>query len=101
VLTTREQRIESRLLEGGADARPYLGAFADDVIAGNARRSRGRREQRRQHVDGRGLPGAVRAEEAEDLAGGDGQVDRVDRARPLLELADQLLCLDRGLAHGP
>ena len=44
------------------------------------------REQRRQHVHGRRLPGAVRAEEAVDLAGRDREVDPVDGPRALLEL---------------
>ena len=39
------------------------------------------------------LPGAVRAEEAVDLAGRDVQVDPVDRAH-VLELADEALDLD-------
>ena len=61
-------------------ARAHLRALLDDVVAGDARRAGGRRQQRRQHVHGRRLAGAVRAEEAVDLAGRDGQVDPVDGA---------------------
>ena len=47
------------------------------------------------------LPGAVRPEEAVDLAGLDAQVDAVDRARALLELPDEALRLDGGVGHAP
>jgi hypothetical protein len=63
-------------------------------VARDARRSRGGRQQRREHQDRGGLAGAVRAEEAVDLAGLDAQVDAVDGARPVLELADEALDLD-------
>jgi hypothetical protein len=52
-------------------------------------------------VHGRRLAGAVGAKEAVDLARGHREVDRVDRARAFLELPDELLGLDRGLAHRP
>jgi hypothetical protein len=45
-------------------------------------------------VDRGRLAGAVRAEEAVDLAGLDRQLDAVDRARSLLELLDEALDLD-------
>ena len=48
-------------------------------------------------MHGRRLAGAVRAEEAVDLAGGDVQVDAVDGARALLELPDQPPGLDCAL----
>ena len=73
-----------------ADLRPVL----DDVVAADERRARGRRQERRQDVDGRRLAGPVRAEEAVDLAGRDGEVDPVDRARALLVLADEPSDLD-------
>ena len=50
-----------------------------------------RRQQRRQHQHRRRLAGAVRPEEAVDLARLDAEVDPVDRARALLELADEAL----------
>jgi hypothetical protein len=37
-------------------------------------------QQAEQDADGRGLPGAVGAEEAVDLAGVDGQVETVERS---------------------
>ena len=97
MLAAGEERVERGLLEGGADVRPDLGPVVHDVEAGDAGRAGGRRQQGGQHVDGRGLARAVGAEEAVDLAGRDRQVDPVDGARPLLELAHELLGLDSWL----
>ena len=96
VLAAGEQRVERRLLQRGAD-RPRAPAAPsrDDVEAADARRAGGRRQQRRQHQHGGRLAGAVRAEEAVDLARADREVDAVDGARALLELADEPLDLDR------
>ena len=52
-------------------------------------RARGRRQQRGQHQHRGRLAGAVGAEEAVDLARRDLEVDAVDRARPVLELAHE------------
>ena len=93
VVAAGEQRIERRLLQRGADRRSHLRPLLDDVEAGDPRRACRRWQQRRQHVDGRRLPGTVRAEKPVDLAGRDGQVDPVDRAH-VLELPDEPLRLD-------
>ena len=69
VLAAGQERVERGLLQRRADVHPHLRALLDDVEAGDARAARGRRQQRRQHVHGRRLAGAVRAEEAVDLAG--------------------------------
>ena len=47
------------------------------------------------------LPAPFGPEEAVDLAGLDAQVDPVNRARPLLELANELLRFDRGSGMTP
>ena len=94
VLAAREQGVERGLLQRGADGCAHLRAFADDVVARDAGGSFRRREQRDEHVHGGGLAGAVRAEEAVDLAGGDVEVDPVDRARAFLEDADEPARLD-------
>jgi len=99
VLAAGQERVERGLLEGGADARPDLRPVVHDIEAGDPGRSRGRRQERRQHVHGRGLAGAVRAEEAVDLARRHHEVDPVHRAWPLLELAHELVGLDRRLGH--
>ena len=94
VLAARQQRVQRGLLQRGADRGAHGGALADDVVARHARRARGGRQQRGEHQDGGGLAGAVGAEEAVDLAGLDAQVDAVDGARAVLELADEALHLD-------
>ena len=58
----------------------------DDVVAGDRGGAGGRLEQRRQHPQRGGLAGAVRAEEADDLALGDVEVDAVDGADLLVFL---------------
>ena len=69
-------------------ARAHLRPLLDDVEAGDARRAGGRRQQRRQHVHRRRLAGAVRAEEAVDLAGLDAR-SIPSTARHVLEGADE------------
>ena len=68
-------RVEPGLLERDADPPAHRVGVAGDVDAGDARAARRDRQQRGQHLDGRRLAGAVRAEEAEHLAGLDAQVD--------------------------
>ena len=101
VLTPREERIEGGLLEGGSDGGPDLRAFLHHVMPRHAGAAGGGRQQRGEHVDGRGLAGPVGPEEPVDLAGGDSDVDAVHGARALLELAHQVGRLDRcDVAHG-
>ena len=69
VLAAGQQRVERRLLQRGADVHPHLRPLLDDVEAGDARAAGGRRQQRRQHVHGRRLAGAVGPEKSVDLAG--------------------------------
>ena len=94
VISSREQRVESGLLERDADQRAHLRSFLDDVVPSDARRSGGRRQERRQDMDGGRLSRAVRPEEAVDLARRDGDVDPVDRAWALLVLANEPQNLD-------
>ena len=68
-----------------------LAAWRRDVVAGNERRPARGREQGCQHVDGRRLAGAVRAEEAVDLAGVHDEVDAVDGAEAAGELPHEAL----------
>ena len=96
MLAAGEDRVERGLLQRGADRRAHLRALAHDVVAADRRAAARRRQQRRQHQHGRRLAGAVGPEEAVDLARRDGEVDPVDGARSLAELADQVLDLDRG-----
>jgi hypothetical protein len=100
VLATGEQRVEGGLLERRPDRPPDLRAVVDDVEAADPRRPRRRRQQRGQHVDGRGLPGAVRAEEAVDLTPADRQVDSGDGGH-VLEATDEPFDLDSRSARHP
>ena len=102
VVASGQKRVERRLLQGDADQAAHLRPVLDDVVAADASGPRSRGQQRRQHMDGRGLAGAVRAEEAVDLTWRDGDVDPVHRARAFLELANETLDLDPVLAlHRP
>ena len=99
MLASGEQRIERRLLQRRADHLPDSGPFPHDVETADTCRACGRGQQRREHVHGRRLASAVRAEEAIDLTRVDRQVDPVNGTRALLELPYQVIGLDRVLAH--
>ena len=94
VLIDRQQLVEREPLRHVAD--PPLDAFgiARDVDAADDAPSRGRRQQAAQHADGRGLAGAVAAEEAEDLAAPHVEADAID-GDELAEAARQIAHLDR------
>ena len=95
VLAAGEHRVERGLLQRGTDRRAHLRALAHDVVAGDARGSRRGGQQRGQHQHRRGLSGAVGSEEAVDLARRYDEIDPVDGARPLAELADELRGFNR------
>ena len=73
-----------------------------DVVAGDARRPARRRQQSDQHPDRRRLSRAVRAEEAENLAGADVERDVVDggevaeRAREIRAPRSRVVMRSRG-----
>ena len=80
-----------------ADLAAYPSWVSPQVRARDGRLSPVRDDQRREHPQGGGLAGAVRAEEAEDLAFLDGEVDaadRVHRAFPGAERLPQPACSD-------
>ena len=97
-LAAGHQRVERRLLERHTDLATHRAGFSDHVMTGDPCLSAGWGEERGQHPDGRGLPGAVRPQEAIDLPFRDGQVDAIDGLDAALELASKLLRLDCG--HG-
>src|SRR5439155_15747874 len=100
MLAAGQEWIESRLLQRRADCLADLRPFLDDVVACDSRSSGSRRQQRGEHVHGRRLAGAVRTEEAVDLARLDAQIDAVDRARALPELTDEAVRFDAVVARG-
>jgi hypothetical protein len=61
VLTAGQQWVEGGLLKRRADRPSHLGPLLDDVETSDPGAPRRGRQERRQHVDGRRLPGAVRA----------------------------------------
>ena len=67
--------VHDRILEDDAAHGPRGERRGDDVEACEGRCSGRRPDRRRQHSNRRRLPGAVRAEEAEDLTAGDLEVD--------------------------
>ena len=70
-----ERAVHHRVLEDDAARLARRERFTRDVEARDARASGARHDRRRQHADRRRLAGAVGAEQAEDLARGDGEVD--------------------------
>ncbi len=71
-------RVEAGLLQRDADLAASAVRVARDVDAGDLGAAGGDRQQRREHAHGRRLAGPVGPEEAEDLAGGDLEVDAAD-----------------------
>ena len=61
-----------------ADASPHLRGRCNDVEAGDVRGARGGIEQRGEHLDRGAFAGAVRSEQAEDLAVGDTAIEMID-----------------------
>ena len=71
MLAPGEQEVERRILKRDADQVADRGSLADDVVPADPRGARSGREQGGEHVHGRRLPGAVRAQKAVDLARAD------------------------------
>ncbi len=86
--------VDRGVLQGHPDPQPDVTGLGHHVEAGDRRRSRRRRDQRAEHLDRRGLAGAVRTEEPVDLAVADGEVDAGDRVVVAERLA-QVPGLDR------
>ena len=98
VLLGGQVAVERRVLEDEPDAAAHGVALAHDVVAGDARAAAVGRQQRAEHRDRRRLAGAVGAEEAERLAGGDVEVDAAHRL-DVAEALDQPAHLDGEVAH--
>src|SRR2546425_5151077 len=93
--------IEAVLLLDHADLRTDLPTLGPQVMPEHGRPTRRRREERREHLDRRRLPGAVRPEEAEHLGARD--VERyaihrdhvADMPREFNHADDLITCHDR------
>ena len=95
VLRGGHLHVQRRVLEDQADVAAHVVAPADDVEAADARDPGRGLGQRAEHVDRGALAGAVRAEEAEDLARRDGERDAADRVDLAVGL-DEVVDLDGG-----
>ena len=80
VVVAGEALVDAALAaEDVADPLAHFARVLDDVVSEHLRRPGGRDQQRDQHLDRRGLSGAVRAEQAEKLALLDREADAADR----------------------
>src|SRR5262249_24836379 len=80
VLQDGHPREQADVLEGAGDARAgHPGRPGRQQLAAEADFALGGDVETGQAVEDSGLPGAVGTDEADDLAGADGQVDAVDR----------------------
>jgi len=101
-LARRDLVVEARGLQLHADAGADLGRVLPPVEAANLDRAGVGRRKALDHLEGRRLPRAVRAEEPEDLAFGDAQVharDGHDLRELLAEAADADLVGQAGKAY--
>ena len=86
ILSAGRAPVDAGLLWHVADGAPDRAAFPDRVVPRDRRDSGVRLGQRDQDADSRRLAGAVRAEQPEDLAFGNGErraVERLHVAVPL------------------
>src|SRR5271163_4987775 len=65
--------VETRMLKHHAEPTPHRGRLAGEVVAEQLCASRLERYQRREQLEQCGFTAAVRPEEAEDFAAGDGE----------------------------
>src|SRR6266508_3907141 len=88
VLLCGEVGVQRRLLKHQANVAPNVIAFGDDVVSSHVGGARRRLSESAEHLDRGRLASAVRAEEAERLAGGHREVDAphgLNLAVPLLQ----------------
>src|SRR5438445_12451558 len=90
VLATGGKRVERRSLHGESEPAAHVGRLRRDVEAGDPRRATGCRQKGRQDPDGRGLSGAVGAEETQELTRLDVEADAANGARAAGLTRDQV-----------
>ena len=98
VFGSREVVVESHLVRQVADAPLDGERIAHRILPEHARLPRRDVAQAEQHQDGRGLAGAVRAEQPENLATRDRERDALDDGRPVVALGE-IGDFDDVLAH--
>ena len=80
--------VERGRLQRRADPQPHLSRLPGHVVAGDRRPAAIEGGQGAEHAGGRRLPGAIRTQEAIDLAAPDGEIDIVhgdERAEAALQ----------------
>jgi hypothetical protein len=99
VLGAGEVLVDGRVLPGQADQPADRRGVADDVDTGDLGPPGVRPQQRGEDVHGRGLAGAVGAEQAQHRARLHLQRDAVEGADVLAVRLDEVLGDDRGTTH--
>ena len=94
VLAAGRLPVDAGVLRDVAEHAAHARGMRDDVLAADERAARVGLRQRRQHADGRRLPGAVRAEQPEHLALAHRERHAVERLHGLVALVE-VLCDDR------
>ena len=100
VLARGEVVVQRGLLQRRSDVLAHLRAVLAHLVARHPRRARGGRQQGGEHVNRGGLPGAIGAEEAVDLARVHVEVHAVYGSRALLVLLNEVFDLDGGRVVG-
>src|SRR3989440_7873221 len=94
ILSDRELAVERERLRHVADIPTRLHVVGAHRLSKQFRRAFGYRQQAGQHLHGRWLAGAVRAEEAENLAARDAKAHMIDRDE-IAKAAREPIRLDR------
>ncbi len=92
--------VEGGVLQRGADAQTDLRRLVDDIEPEHPGGSPGRLQQGGEHLDDRGLPCTIRAQEAVDLTCLNGQIHTTD-GLDVAEAPPQTCCLDHGSVVHP
>ena len=92
VLLAGEEVVDRRELAGHADLGAHALRIGPQVVSADLDLPGVGSEHRGEHVDGRRLAGAIRAEQREDRSGGDLEVDPVE---------DDVLAVGLAKAGGP
>ncbi len=99
VVAAAGHRVQRRPLGDDADLAAHPLRMAQHVVAGDGRPAGIRTRERGQDLDGAGLAGAVRPEQAEHLAGADGEGEPVEGPHPAGIGLSQVFCR-YGITHG-
>ncbi len=98
-LLDREEPIQVRLLRSQADRLPRVGVVIDRIVAEDLDRARGRLRETGRAVDQGRLPGPVRPQQPEQLAGRDVQRNAAQRLDPRRVALDQVLDVECTVLH--